>query len=74
MIVQIEYRFSEGNLGLRSNVPLKAVWWAELERKGDDNHASYADSDGNAPPKKSAKSNDDEDGIVVCEVVFFNLL
>jgi hypothetical protein len=37
MIVQIEYRFSEGNLGLRSNVPLKAVWWAELERKGDDN-------------------------------------
>ncbi|XP_021734606.1 RNA polymerase II transcriptional coactivator KIWI-like isoform X1 [Chenopodium quinoa] len=40
----------------------------KFKRKGDDNHASDADSDGNAPPKKSAKSNDDEDGIVVCEI------
>ncbi|KMT14046.1 hypothetical protein BVRB_4g078750 [Beta vulgaris subsp. vulgaris] len=37
---------------------------AKSKRKDD---ASDADSDGNAPPKKSAKHND-EDGILVCEL------
>ncbi|KAJ8447174.1 hypothetical protein Cgig2_022903 [Carnegiea gigantea] len=38
------------------------------KRKDDDNRASDGDSDGNAPPRKSAKQDDDEDGIVVCEI------
>lgn len=38
------------------------------KRKDDDNRASDGDSDGNAPARKSAKQDDDEDGIVVCEI------
>ncbi|KAL2941853.1 RNA polymerase II transcriptional coactivator KIWI [Bienertia sinuspersici] len=37
------------------------------KRKDNDDYASDGDSDGKAPPKKSAKQ-DDEDGIVVCEI------
>ena len=39
------------------------------KRKDTENYASDGDSDGQAPPKKSAKV-DDEEGIVVCEVLF----
>uniref|UniRef100_A0A7C8ZRP1 Transcriptional coactivator p15 (PC4) C-terminal domain-containing protein n=1 Tax=Opuntia streptacantha TaxID=393608 RepID=A0A7C8ZRP1_OPUST len=38
------------------------------KRKDDDNRASDGDSDGNAPPRKSAKQDNDEEGIVVCEI------
>ncbi|XP_057550336.1 RNA polymerase II transcriptional coactivator KIWI-like [Amaranthus tricolor] len=37
------------------------------KRKDTENYASDGDSDGQAPPKKSAKV-DDEEGIVVCEI------
>ncbi|KNA09844.1 hypothetical protein SOVF_149820 [Spinacia oleracea] len=40
----------------------------KFKRKENDGYASDGGSDGNAPPKKSVKREDDEDGIVVCEI------